>query len=148
MRVVEESLNLVANQLRVGQIELRTDFASSPVWIMGNGSLLEQLVTNLVLNAAHAMPRKGAHIDVMVDVEKEAAILRILDNGKGIPAADLPKVFDPFFTTMPVGQGTGLGLSISYSIVQQHGGTIEISSQEGEGTVVTVSLPFHLEEAS
>jgi len=72
----------------------------------------------------------------------EVALVRITDSGRGISGTLLSKVFDPFYTTMPVGQGTGLGLSICYSIVQQHGGTIEISSQEGVGTSVLVTLPL------
>ena len=67
------------------------------------------------------------------------------DNGCGIPEADLRNVFDPFFTTMPVGKGTGLGLSICYAIVQQHEGKIDIASVAGKGTTITVSLPKELD---
>jgi signal transduction histidine kinase len=113
-----------------------------PLWLEGNASLLQQLVANLLLNAANAMVHKCGHIELAIEAVDDVAVLRVTDNGRGIPAEDLPKVFDPFFTTMPVGKGTGLGLSISYAIVQQHGGTIEMESEEGRGTTVTVALPL------
>ena len=88
------------------------------------------------------MSEKGGEIALSVTQSAEVAFVRITDSGRGISGALLSKVFDPFYTTMPVGQGTGLGLSICYSIVQQHGGTIEISSQEGVGTSVLITLPL------
>lgn len=71
--------------------------------------------------------------------------LKITDNGSGIPADILPKIFQPFFTTKPMGQGTGLGLSLAYDIVTKgHGGTIEVETKEGEGITFTVKLPIQL----
>ncbi|MBL8458548.1 MAG: histidine kinase, partial [Zoogloea sp.] len=64
------------------------------------------------------------------------------DTGKGIPATDLQRVFEPFYTTKPVGQGTGLGLSLSWGIVERHHGRIEVSSEVGQGTTFTVTLPI------
>jgi len=67
----------------------------------------------------------------------------VTDNGKGIAPEALPKIFDPFFTTREIGKGTGLGLSIAYKIVKQHGGSIDVKSQVGQGTVFTVILPLN-----
>ncbi|MCH8963235.1 MAG: two-component sensor histidine kinase, partial [Bacteroidetes bacterium] len=72
-------------------------------------------------------------------------IIRISDNGVGIPEEHLSKLFNPFFTTKPVGQGTGLGLSISYGIIQKHGGCIEVDSEVGRGTTFTIYLPIEEE---
>jgi len=141
-RVLKESLALVANQLKLGKIECRVQYPDGPVTVSGNASLLQQLVTNLLLNAAHAMNGDGGTIKASLARTHDQAQLRVVDTGRGIPRGDLAKVFDPFFTTMPVGKGTGLGLSISYAIVEQHGGRIDITSDKGAGTVVSVILPL------
>jgi len=142
VRVTDEALKLVENQLKLEQIQLRARLPDVPLILQGEAGLLQQLVTNLVLNAANAMPAGGGVIEVSLIRNGSQAVLRVTDTGKGIPPTDLPKVFDPFFTTMPVGKGTGLGLSISYAIVQQHEGKIDLISQVGKGTTVTVTLPL------
>jgi signal transduction histidine kinase len=73
-------------------------------------------------------------------------VIRIRDNGCGIPSEIKNKIFDPFFTTKAVGKGTGLGLSISYQIIQKHGGQIEVNSQPGEGTEFVITMPLSLAE--
>jgi PAS domain S-box-containing protein len=148
IQVVREASALVAGQLRVARVELRTSVPPGPVHVRGNAGLLQQLLTNLLLNALNALPGPGGEIRLSLEQGPREAILRIADTGRGIRAADLPKVFDPFFTTMPVGQGTGLGLSICYAIVQQHDGKIDIASEEGKGATVTVLLPLEPPEDS
>lgn len=140
--VIQEAVVLVANQIKLAKIELREDYPQTPVLVHGNVGLLQQLVTNLLLNAVNAMEEKGGAIAVSLERGSTQAILRVQDTGHGIASDHLPKVFDPFFTTMPLGKGTGLGLSISYAIAQQHEGKIEIASQPGKGTTVTVLLPL------
>jgi signal transduction histidine kinase len=103
VRVVEDARALVANQLRLEQIELSARLPGGPLWLEGNASLLQQLVANLLLNAANAMVHKSGRIELAIEEVDGVALLRVADNGRGIPAEDLPKVFDPFFTTMPVG---------------------------------------------
>lgn len=142
--VVQEAMTLMANQVKLAKIELRTHYSEPLVPIRGNPSLLQQLVANLLLNAVNAMAERGGELDLTVERSGKQAVLRVQDTGRGIPSTHLPKVFDPFFTTMPVGKGTGLGLSISYAIVQQHEGQIDIASEEGVGTTVTVSFPLAL----
>lgn len=114
--------------------------------MVGNRSLLQQVLMNLILNACQAMPDGG---EVMVKLTCEGGEVRaqVSDAGCGIPAANLNRVFDPFFTTQPIGKGTGLGLSISHAIIQQHRGSIELSSVEGEGSTFTVHLPLAQPEA-
>ncbi len=139
---IDEALAPVAGQLTASQIQLVRRAPSRPVWVRGNAALLQQLVTNLVLNAAHAMSENGGVLRVSLTQTGDQALLEVADTGIGIRSADLPRVFDPFFTTMPIGKGTGLGLSISYAIVQEHKGRIDITSSEGAGTTVTVMLPL------
>lgn len=140
--VASEAVGLITNQAKLAKIEIVTQFTPNPVLIQGHASLLQQLFMNLLLNAINAMAGKGGRILLSVTEANNQAIFRITDSGLGIPADHLPKVFDPFFTTMPVGQGTGLGLSISYAIVQQHHGKINIASKEGIGTTVNIEFPM------
>ena len=108
----------------------------------GQPPLLQQVVTNLLLNAINVMMAKGGRIQLVIETAGKNALMQVVDTGPGISPVDLPKVFDPFFTTMPVGQGTGLGLTISYAIIKHHGGKIEISSSVGKGTEVRVEIPL------
>jgi signal transduction histidine kinase len=102
---------------------------------------------NLLVNAAHAIEDHGTitvctGIDNGIGNGNEWVWVQITDTGKGIPQEHLNRIFDPFFTTKPVGKGTGLGLSLSYSIVEKHGGHIEVKSELGRGSVFTVRLPL------
>ena len=105
-------------------------------------SQVNQVLLNLLNNSAQAMDKPRGRIVVTTrPVGTNAVAIDVEDNGRGIPAESLPKVFDPFFTTKDPGKGTGLGLSIAYKIVHEHGGTIDIRSTVGVGTIVTVTLP-------
>jgi signal transduction histidine kinase len=147
VQAVEDALVLVGNQLRLGKVRLQKRFPDAPLLVLGSAGLIQQLVTNLVLNAVNAMPRKGGRIVVDLETENAHVHLRVADTGKGIRPPDLPKVFDPFFTTMPAGKGTGLGLSICYAIVRLHHGTIDLASRPRSGTTVTVTLPLAQEQS-
>ncbi len=105
-------------------------------------SQLNQVFLNLLVNACHAIEAQGT-ITVTTRLQGTEAVVEISDTGCGILPGHLSKIFDPFFTTKPVGQGTGLGLSLSYSMVQKHGGRIEVDSQPGVGTTFRVILPVH-----
>lgn len=139
-QVVEESLALVSNQARNQHI--RTQFAPNykAPHVMANSSLLQQVFTNLLLNACHAM-NEGGEIMVTLTATDSWVSVEFRDTGAGIEPEALGKIFDPFYTTRPVGQGTGLGLPISYSIVEQHGGRIEVKSKVGVGSSFIVHLP-------
>ena len=138
---LEETLALLSNQLIVQKVVLRKEFQPALPRIRGNPGLLQQVFTNLILNARNAMPQGGTLTVVTRSIGAGQVEIRFSDTGCGIPPENLSRIFDPFFTTMPVGKGIGLGLSISYSIIQQHRGTIEVESQMGKGTVFTVRLP-------
>lgn len=140
--LVDEALALLADQFRLGRIELVRQIPDCSARVRGDAALLQQLVTNLAMNAVNAMAERGGTLRVSLTSTAGGVRLEIADTGNGIPPADLPKVFDPFFTTMPIGRGTGLGLSISYAIVQEHEGKIDLVSREGAGTTATVVLPL------
>jgi signal transduction histidine kinase len=105
-------------------------------------SQVNQVVLNLLTNAAQAIEGEAGLIRITTRREADGVAIEVADNGKGIPAAAIPRVFDPFFTTKEVGKGTGLGLSIAYKIVTQHGGRIEVQSHEGAGATFRVVLPL------
>jgi signal transduction histidine kinase len=139
--LVQETLALVSNQARIQKIELKCHFPPAPVRLRGVGALLEQAFMNLLLNAIKAMP-EGGGLFVSLESTDSEALVKITDTGSGISPKDLDKIFDPFYTTSPVGQGSGLGLSICYSIISQHLGAIGVDSVEGQGTTFTVRLPI------
>ena len=105
-------------------------------------SQINQVIMNLVVNAAQAMGPERGTITLRTGTQGETAWIEIADTGSGIAPDTLQKIFDPFFTTKPVGQGTGLGLSLSYGIVKKHGGDISVSSELGSGTTFRVQLPL------
>lgn len=139
--VLKETINLLANQMTLHKITLRQELQAKLPRVLANPELLQQVFTNLILNACNAMSQGGALRIVTETGEANEVKIYFSDTGKGIPPEDLSRVFDPFFTTMPTGKGTGLGLSISYSIIRQHQGTIEVTSQVGRGTTFTICLP-------
>jgi two-component system NtrC family sensor kinase len=122
------------------KIELKT--AAFPLRVNADAKLLQQVFINLLLNAAEAIEQEGA-VRVETDEDSSGGFVqvKVVDNGKGIPREHINRVFEPFFTTKGTGKGTGLGLSVSLGIVQKHEGTIEIESEEGRGTTVTVVMP-------
>ena len=115
-----------------------------PVSVMGNAGELEQVLSNLIVNAIQAMEHGVVHVAVLAQQRagRRVACIEVADQGSGIAPADLSRIFDPFFTTKGVGEGTGLGLSVSYGIVQDHGGAIEVASEPGRGSRFTVVLPL------
>ena len=143
--LIDETLDLLTNQTTVRLIKVEKQlFCPRPV-VIGNRSLLQQVFTNLILNAINAMA-EGGELCIATRDNLDQVQIVFGDTGKGIVPEHLHSIFDPFFTTMPVGQGAGLGLSISYSIVKQHKGQITVESQIGQGSKFTVWLPYAREE--
>jgi signal transduction histidine kinase len=101
---------------------------------------MSQVFINLVMNAIHAMP-EGGTLRVGLAQNNDRVQLTVADTGHGIPQGALPKIFEPFFTTKEFGKGTGLGLTVVKGIIEEHQGTITVESEEGKGTVFTISLP-------
>jgi len=114
---------------------------SDTPYVMGDPVKLEQVFVNVLDNSIQAMPDGVGDIRIESSHNNGAVKIAIADSGVGMPAENIPKAFDPFFSTKDVGLGTGLGLSICYGIIFQHNGSIDIESKEGEGTIVTIELP-------
>jgi two-component system, NtrC family, sensor kinase len=104
-------------------------------------SELNQVFMNLLMNAAQAIPERGT-IRVITELDGDFVRVRICDSGPGVPSEVREHIFEPFYTTKPVGQGTGLGLSISHGIVTRHGGRIEVDNTPEGGACFSVLLPL------
>ena len=139
--VVNDVLALLEHQLRTGRIQVRKELSGAPFFVQGIEYKLQQVFLNLFLNARDAMP-KGGWLSIVTRADGDAVAVEIGDTGSGIPAEQLSRIYDPFFTTKEIGKGTGLGLSITYGIVQEHGGTITCDSSVGQGTRFTLTLPL------
>ena len=140
--IVEDSINLVANQIKLSQITLLKTFASNLAPIYGDAQILQQVFINLILNSVEILPRKGIiTINTYKSKKGDYVVVEIKDNGPGIPEHILPRIFEPFFTTKSISKGTGLGLSVSRGIVSKLGGYITAESKLGEGASFKVFLP-------
>ncbi|WP_457350391.1 ATP-binding protein [Roseateles sp. P5_D6] len=137
---LDSTLNVVMNEVKY-KAEVRKDYAVLPP-VHCIAAQLNQVFMNLIVNAAHAIKERGT-ITLTTRAEDGWVRIEIADTGSGMSEEVKRRIFEPFFTTKPVGQGTGLGLSLSFSIVQKHGGRIEVDSQPGVGTRFTVWIPLH-----
>ena len=144
-RLIRETSGLVANQLKLDKITLRTDIPEGLPDIKGDLNSLQQVFINLIINADHAMEEGGSLIISANDTPDGYVLFKVADRGCGMTAETIERIFDPFFTTKPVGKGTGLGLSIIYGIIKKHEGYIEVQSELGEGTTFSIYLPEYKE---
>ncbi len=147
-RPIEDALMITEQQLLDHNISVVRRLTEDLPKVLVDSNQMEQVFLNLISNARDAMDQVDGTKELtifsyLVEDEEPASIaVSVRDTGIGIPQKDLDKVFEPFFTTKPVGKGTGLGLSLCYSIIEAHGGRLEISSQTGKGTEVKVFLPI------
>ena len=160
---MRESLSTIRRMVEEN-IEIETALAEEHLWCMADRGQLYQVLLNLVVNARDAVPREGGRILIKTGRSERPCLtgrpyrcvlesegrsegyvwFSVEDNGTGIPAEALPRLFDPFFTTKEP-EGTGLGLAVVHSIVQAHGGCIDLWTEEGRGTEIVILLP-HSEE--
>jgi two-component system NtrC family sensor kinase len=139
--VIDGTLKLVKNQIMVTGITLKEEIAENLPAIRGKRQDLQQALLNIILNSIQAMP-KGGTVTVRAHKSQEGYIrVDVEDTGCGIKPKDMEHIFDPFYTTKPVGEGTGLGLSLTYSIIRTHGGYIEVKSDVDKGTAFSIYLP-------
>jgi CheY-like chemotaxis protein len=142
--LLEQTLALRLHQLSVSGIAVRREYADALPAVAADPHQLQQVFLNLLLNAEQAVLGSGKGGEIVIRIAagatKETVIVQVIDDGPGIAAENVGRVFEPFYTTKDVGQGTGLGLSVSYGIVQEHGGRLTVDSQPG-ATIFTVELP-------
>jgi two-component system NtrC family sensor kinase len=138
--LVKQTLVFLKNQIRIGQIAVHSEMPEKMIMVSGNANHLQQVFVNIILNAIQAMG-PGGLLSIRVETgDDQTALVKISDNGPGIPEKAKAHIFDPFFTTKS--EGTGLGLSVSNSIIEDHNGKISLQSEEGKGTTFIVSLPI------
>ncbi len=140
--VIERSLLLMQEQLRLRGIEVELDLCSEELIVLGNAIQLEQVFINLLTNARDALSEsRGKTIRIGTSRDGTWISVRFADTGPGIARDVEQRIFDPFFTTKEVGTGTGLGLSITYSILKEHGGRISVDPKRGRGASFLIQLP-------
>jgi signal transduction histidine kinase len=141
--LVPRTLELVGAKLSRRSVQVETRLADDLPAMLGDADQLTQVLINLIGNAADAMPDGGRLVvSTEVRAESDSVVLTVSDTGAGISKAQLPHIFEAFYTTKPEGKGTGLGLSVTAGIVKSHSGTIEVESEPGQGTTMRVCLPL------
>ena len=138
--LLKEVCLLLENTTR-NRVQVIESLAEEPLWMLGDAGSINHALMNLCINSLDAMATVGTLTLRTAILEDNKVEVSVEDNGEGIPPEVLAHVMDPFYTTKEVGKGTGLGLSMTYGAVKAHGGTIEISSQPGQGTVVRLRFP-------
>lgn len=136
--IIDNSLNIIEQQAEEQQINIAVNQAEKASKILGDAEILRSVFNNLFINAIQAMP-SGGSLNVDISSDANFAKIDVTDTGEGISAENLPKIFEPYFSTKET--GTGLGLAIVKRIVDEHNGTIEVESAEGKGTKFEVKLP-------
>ena len=141
-RLLDDTLQLLEPQFRSSQVEISKNYSKVPPKIFGNAGKIQQVFTNLILNARDSIIGEGKiALNTALPNENEV-VIEVSDTGVGIEEENLNKIYDPFFTTKGVGSGTGLGLAVTYGIVQEHTGTIQVTSKVGEGTKFKLVFPI------
>jgi len=139
--VVENTFSLLGKKLEDENIDLDINLDEDLPIIEGNPKQLQQVFTNIILNAEDAIEDDG-QIEIEAKIKKDEIEIKFTDNGEGIEKEDVEKIFEPFYTTKAPGEGTGLGLSISYRIINDHDGDIKVESEKGKGTTFRIFLPI------
>ena len=143
--VVNHALDLAAHSAELQHTQIIKELNPSLPGLVADFSQLQQVFTNLIMNAIQAMPQ-GGRLTLRTSADDGRLKIEVQDTGCGISAKNMSKLFTPFFTTKNEVKGVGLGLAVSGGIIQRHQGKIEVQSKEGEGTTFTIYLPLHHEE--
>ena len=150
---IEEVVSVVEHTYKLDRVEIEKDYYPNLPTFRGDKEKIRQVFVNLLNNAFYAIGTDGTiRIKTSFDNENDEIVISVADTGIGIAPEKIDRIFDPFYTTKPVGKGTGLGLSITFSILQEHGGRIEVESppssawdiegKDAKGTVFIIHLPF------
>lgn len=141
---LDTTLNILHNKLK-NKIEIVKQYEENLPTVEGYGGQLNQVFMNILDNACYAIKDSGK-IYIKLQKSENDVIIEIEDTGCGMKKEQVTKIFDPFYTTKPVGEGTGLGMSISYKVIQNHNGKIEVDSTEGKGTKFRIQLPVKIKQ--
>ena len=139
--LLEGLLLMMEKQMREANLEVETYFEQNLPEVTASMNQMRQVFLNMLQNAKEAMP-KGGTLTVRTERKENKVLIRIQDTGVGIPDEIRNKIFEAFFTTKQKVKGVGLGLSVCYGIIKDHGGTIRVESEEGRGSIFTISLPI------
>ena len=139
--LIEGILLVMEKQMRESNVQVETFFDPDIPEIMASTNQMRQVVLNILKNAKEAMP-KGGILTVRTSREDNSVLIHIQDTGMGVPEENRDKIFEAFFTTKQKVKGVGLGLSVCYGIIKDHGGNIQVESEEGKGTTFVISLPI------
>ncbi|MHC1745322.1 MAG: nitrogen regulation protein NR(II) [Syntrophobacteraceae bacterium] len=140
--IVHTILALANHQMELANIRCKTDLPPAPFTAWGDYAKIQQCLLNLILNAIDAMPDGGTiSISGETNEPSDFVLLKVSDTGHGIDPKDLPRIFEPFYSTKIDGKGVGLGLSMVHGIIREHGGMVEVDSEPGKGTTFIIKLP-------
>jgi signal transduction histidine kinase len=145
--VVDRAVELTRYQMTVDNITIETRYCATLPAVLGNAGQLQQVFTNIIINAYQAMGEQGGRLVIETRAHGRMVEVTFSDTGCGIPPEHVKRIFEPFYTTKSEQEGTGLGLSVSYGIVADHGGEVRVSSQPGVGTTFCVAIPAGVEIA-
>ena len=140
-KILGDTYTLIDHQMKMENINFHTDFSASSDLIQCSGNQIKQACIALLLNAFEAVSENGEIIIKTSNPDDQTISMDIVDNGVGIAKEDIPQIFEPFFSTKDKASGIGLGLAIVHGIVQSHKGRIEVKSQVGKGTSISIILP-------
>lgn len=144
LKIIEDTLKLLDHRIKKQNINININAYNTVPMVLADESQMQQMLLNIITNAVDSMENKGIltiNVEEQIDVE-DFLLITISDTGNGISEKDKARIFDPFYTTKPLGKGTGLGLSISQAIVERMRGDIKIFSEENVGTKVLIRLPI------
>lgn len=140
--IINRAVKLMSHHFQINNVKIKLDFQTEDLFVECDAQRIEQALIAILVNAVEAMP-EGGTITVSLAKEMENAVIRISDEGKGIPPEVLPHIFEPFYTTKDKVKDTGLGLAVVYGIVQQHGGKVFVEQTSIKGTTFKISLPIN-----
>jgi signal transduction histidine kinase len=138
--IIEEVIELARHIWRGKEISVDKELSGCPAVVRADSNAMRQIILNIVVNGLQAIEEKGT-VTIASKVEDGSVVVRIIDNGCGIPPEDLDRIWTPFYTTKLVGRGQGLGLAVTYDLVEKHQGTIAVESAIGEGTQFILKFP-------
>lgn len=132
----------MSHPIKIANISFKTEFSAISDYIYCNPNQIKQACVALLVNASEAVVENGEILIKTKNGDEDSIIFEIIDNGQGINPTDIPHIFEPFFSTKTNASGIGLGLAIVHGIIQNHKGKIQVKSEPGSGTTLSVTLPL------